>query len=313
MKTASLVASEQKQLHALRVIWLLVASLLVVDFVWMYAIGWSIDWQSFWIRPIILAVGLPFMLWCRYWEVDINACVFVQVHMQLVFLATGLIILSYLGASLNLPLQDDAFIAMDTWLGFDWLAYIGWLNDRPMLAHLLKLAYASMLPQMLILPALLLFYRKTDHVIQYVLIYFISAAITIVIASLWPAVAGYVHYKLTAADFPNINPFGPFLHQADVQALREGSLRIVSSAGKGIVTFPSFHATLGVIFTYLCSAMPWLFSVGIALNALMIVSAIGDGGHYLSDVIAGVIVGIGVIALVRRLYPLQTLSAATAE
>jgi membrane-associated phospholipid phosphatase len=58
----------------------------------------------------------------------------------------------------------------------------------------------------------------------------------------------------------------------------------------GIVTFPSFHAAAAVLLAWAASGIPFLRYPMIALNFLMLISAIPIGGHYAIDVIAGSLV-----------------------
>ena len=53
------------------------------------------------------------------------------------------------------------------------------------------------------------------------------------------------------------------------------------------VTFPSFHASLAVLTGWALMPLPVIGPLALLLNAAIIVAAIGAGGHYLPDVMAG--------------------------
>ncbi|WP_407070729.1 phosphatase PAP2 family protein [Paraburkholderia rhynchosiae] len=58
---------------------------------------------------------------------------------------------------------------------------------------------------------------------------------------------------------------------------------------QGVVSLPSFHTALAVLFTYSLRKVPWLRRVAVPLNVIMILSTPTQGGHYLADVIAGLL------------------------
>ena len=58
---------------------------------------------------------------------------------------------------------------------------------------------------------------------------------------------------------------------------------------QGLVSMPSFHTALAVLFTYSLRRIGWLFSIAVPLNVVMILSTPTQGGHYLADVVAGLL------------------------
>jgi hypothetical protein len=69
----------------------------------------------------------------------------------------------------------------------------------------------------------------------------------------------------------------------------------VMSDLKGIITFPSFHTSLGILLVYAYRGHRTWLAGSIALNGLMILSVPSEGGHYL----AGAAVAVLAIAAVR--------------
>jgi len=78
-----------------------------------------------------------------------------------------------------------------------------------------------------------------------------------------------------------------------VLALRDGSLRTIDfHAIDGIISFPSLHAAVAVIVPY---TMRWnrpLFWPILALDALMLISAVPIGNHYFADVFGAAAVAV---------------------
>jgi membrane-associated phospholipid phosphatase len=56
----------------------------------------------------------------------------------------------------------------------------------------------------------------------------------------------------------------------------------------GLVTFPSFHTMLGLVLIWAVRKTV-LFWPSLFLNGAMVVSTVAIGGHYLIDVVAGIV------------------------
>jgi hypothetical protein len=99
---------------------------------------------------------------------------------------------------------------------------------------------------------------------------------------------------LVAAWWPVLGPFATFgeghelAFLPDVLALRSGGpWHFDLAAMEGIITMPSYHTVLAVLFTYAFRGTG-LIGWGIAgLNAFMLLAIPPIGGHYLADMIVG--------------------------
>lgn len=71
--------------------------------------------------------------------------------------------------------------------------------------------------------------------------------------------------------------------------LRDGTLHTVYGLNsEGIITFPSPHAALGILFAvalWRVSVVRW---IALVLNGLMVIAPPAYGSHYVVDVIAGI-------------------------
>ncbi len=63
---------------------------------------------------------------------------------------------------------------------------------------------------------------------------------------------------------------------------------------------PSFHVMLALLLAYAVRHVRDEFPVTVVLNAVMIMSTSTQGGHYLADVIAGIVIGVLSIVVVHR-------------
>lgn len=217
------------------------------------------------------------------------------------FFAVGALF-SYLLASLGFPLQDSVLYDVDRALGLDWMAYLKAVNQRPLLGLLFQLAYDSFIPQVLILIVTLSFTGRGSAARVMILAMILAGLVTILISGFFPAMAMFVHLNLTPADFPHLSPSAAFVHVHDMQALRAGApFDLDLSKAQGIITFPSYHAALGLLMLLGGLAHPVLRWPVVALNLTMIAATPIDGGHYFVDVGAGLIIAGACYLLAHRL------------
>ena len=205
----------------------------------------------------------------------------------LLFSALGSI-LSYLLAREGGPLMDAQLAAWDRAMGLDWLTFITWVDSHGWMVLPLRLAYASLIPQIILL---VITFGFTGHIRQMRMMIFaaiLSGTIAILISPLVPALSNYVHLGLKPGDFGTINPYAGYIHLHDYLALRNGTMTSMSLAtAQGIITFPSYHAALATVTLWSFWRAPYLRWPGTILALLTIVATPVDGGHYFIDVIAG--------------------------
>ncbi|MBV8755508.1 MAG: phosphatase PAP2 family protein [Hyphomicrobiales bacterium] len=208
--------------------------------------------------------------------------------------------LSYLAASFGLPLQDQAFDALDKVLGFDWLGLFDFVTASPRLSTVLRIAYVSFTIQASLIVLALAFFRQLLWLRVFVLSFILTALVTIAVAAVLPGVGAWeLHGMPSSPDstIPIAQSSLPVFH-----ALRDGTLRQLTAIGaEGIITFPSLHAALGLILMVALWPIAGLRWIGIVLNAVMIAATPIDGMHYLVDVIAGLLIALACVATARAL------------
>ena len=244
------------------------------------------------------ALGLAALFYRRVRPRENFAVMCVALSQVILFTALG-IVLSYLLARGGGELWDERLAGWDRALGFDWLAYVRWIDRSAFAVAWLKLAYASLIPQVIALVLVLGFTNKLAELRTVMLAAIVAGAVTVLLSSLFPAVSNYIHLGLSSRDFLHVNPFAGDVHMRDFNALRDGSAeRLVLGRMEGIITFPSYHAGLSVVtlWGFWVSGIRWVRWPGIALAVSTIVATPVDGGHYLVDIIAGG--AIAVLALI---------------
>ena len=73
------------------------------------------------------------------------------------------------------------------------------------------------------------------------------------------------------------------------------------NAAEGIITFPSYHSTLAILFLVALWSVPLLRWLGVVLNLAVIAATPIDGGHYFVDLGAGMIIAILSLLTARSL------------
>ncbi|MGI9412738.1 MAG: phosphatase PAP2 family protein [Hyphomicrobiales bacterium] len=219
--------------------------------------------------------------------------------LYMILLTSAVAMFSYLLTSLNYPLLDAAYADADRLLGFDWLGFLAWTNDRPLLGYALTLSYHSSLAPVAVLVVLLALTSRFAQLNEFLGLFLVTISVVIVLAGLFPAAGAYVHYNPAPELFANLNPSAGLWHLEQFTGLRDGSLRHVDlSNAEGLVTFPSFHTCLAIIVTWATRDFRWVFAATAILNGAVIVSTLPEGGHHLVDVFAGAIIAaIGIAAL----------------
>lgn len=279
-------------------VWAVAALTLALAAAWMAAAGVRLRLGEFAMLVgaflMLVAVGLAYAM-SRRSEVIAAACF--AVAFQILFTFAGGV-LSYAGQWLAAPLRDGWFAAFDAALGFDWNAHLAFVTQRPALAHALTWAYASCLPQLFLLVCVLAVCDR-PALGRFMALYATTALATICIATAFPAVGAVAHHAPPAALLSSMpDPLSGSWHMADFTALRQGAFREISPrALEGIISFPSFHTALGVLFIHAFARAPRLLAPAIVLNGAMILSTLSVGGHYLADVLAGAaIAGVSIAA-----------------
>ncbi len=223
-------------------------------------------------------------------------------------------IFSIISLRLAFPLQDDFYTRADGALGFDRVAHVRWVADHPMIITALNLSYFSCMIQLAVL-VIGLATVAPSALSRFLLLFATTASVVCVLAALAPALGAYVFHPLdpqTLERLPTTDT-GRW-HLTQFLAARSGELKILDPLKlEGVVTFPSFHAALAVILTHSLRCIPWLGFPALLLNGVMLVSTIAIGGHYLVDVIAGVLIAIIAIAAIRPNLSTMTDSPASAR
>jgi membrane-associated phospholipid phosphatase len=228
---------------------------------------------------------------------------FVESVFVSVVLGVSLACLSYVGAAADLPLRDSDVIWIDQHLGFDWLAVMSSLDHSWRWIGVLNGAYATFTAQLVGAALALVIAGKMRDLDRFFII-FACASINAEALSVLVPTLGPIWALADNARFTNLPTLGRTTAEI-VLALRDKSLGTIDfEAVNGIISFPSMHAAVAIIVPYALRWNSLIFWPIAALDAVMLASAVPSGNHYLTDVIAGVAVGVMAIACGRALQTL---------
>jgi hypothetical protein len=219
---------------------------------------------------------------------------------MLLVLLLGLM-LTYAAACSPLPARDALFDALDHAaghaMGLDRRAYFAAIVDSDVLRKLSGYVYLTIQPQIVLVPFALIVAGHVRRLQTFTLAFGMALMTTIAIAALLPSSALYVFEDLRAAGFDTSGS-----HFATYEALRSGAQHGVAlNKFEGLITFPSFHAASGVLFTWALWVVRPLRWPLLAVNAAMVMVAPIHGPHYFVDIPAGLAIAAAAILVARRL------------
>lgn len=292
------------------------AVLAVIDFVWIFAAGHSID-----------AEGAELMLLCGLTALMLLALCTAQLRQIenapsadaqpsyarylpklkkgseiLLFLSFGWIVLrlfNHLTMTTAFPYADEALALWDARIFGWWNAYFKFVAERPLIIDTMELAYSSLTP-LSVVGSFYLFFIGREQAARF----FITAfTITAVIATTWgmffPAKAA-VATVLNNTDLLTAFSKKPGWYSVDIiEHLRTASEIVFKlSYMPGLTTFPSFHTAAGIILAY-SYRQSVLFLPVCAYTVVMIAATPVFGGHYFIDLVAGVALALVVCRLLE--------------
>ncbi|RWC97293.1 MAG: phosphatase PAP2 family protein [Mesorhizobium sp.] len=201
-------------------------------------------------------------------------------------LSVALLLFSYLASATDRPLMDRYLAAGDAALGFDWTAYVSLLNDHQSIAEALSMAYRSLQVQLLLLPAILALTGRSGRLLEFIALYGLAGCLTCLVVIAVPAAGAFNFYHPPTEILSSFGPGASTRHLEQLHALRTLQPFLIEHP-EGLVTFPSFHSALAVLFAYSVRGIRYVALPIYGLNVMLILAAVPQGSHYLIDVLAG--------------------------
>lgn len=196
---------------------------------------------------------------------------------------------------LRMPLVDAKLVALDHMIGFDSARLVLNFASHPVLTQALGWVYvqANWLTVVIVLCQCL---RPTPDW-RPLIVYSLCLSVSVVATAFLPAIGNIPYSHLTYLENHGL-PWGAGSYHLDAfRYFHDGTGQIVGNANlSGVGVFPSFHTVMGLIIATALRGTRFHLA-GAAFGAATIVSTVPMGGHYVSDVIAGILVWAAAMAL----------------
>jgi hypothetical protein len=182
---------------------------------------------------------------------------------------------------------DDALVAADRALGFDWYNTMVAMSHHVMLNEIFFRVYNLVLPQIALVLIALAWSGHAEKVYRYCLALAVGALIAIAIWTLIPSLGAKSLYTLPPDVAARLTlsittDYGREL----VALLHKGPGYITPSDMRGLIAFPSYHGVLALLVTFYAWPVRWLRWPVLLTNAVVLISTPIQGGHHLVDVLA---------------------------
>jgi hypothetical protein len=196
--------------------------------------------------------------------------------------------LTYIATLTKFPLQDALFIRLDGMLGFVWGDWMKFSLDHPLLLAVQQFAYDSSYWQPLLYVPFLALFGPRGRNGEFLTAILLGLSVTILIYMILPTLgpADMAGFKAEQGQI--------------IRALRLGSVGPYPYFG--IISFPSFHTVMSLLFIAAHRGNRITFPVVLALNLVMLTAIPYSGDHYLTDMIAGGVIALGAFTAARLYY-----------
>ena len=271
----------------------LISLVVLVNATWIALTDFRFDFPSS-AKVVALVAGLSAAAWFyRFRRPDPKFHVLFAETALLLAFSAACAVLSYLVTSLNLPLVDDGLMAIDAGLGFDWLAYVGFVNERPWLGVLSSFVYVTTISQVALAVIVLGLAGRLGRARQFNGAVMLGALFCVAVSAVLPAAGALGTIRPDEAFFASNPSVVDLAYKQIFFDLRSGAERFISlDSPHGLIAFPSYHCALSVLVVLAFRGMGWLFWPLAILNGAVILSTPIDGGHHLIDSIGGIAVAL---------------------
>ncbi len=205
---------------------------------------------------------------------------------ELIYYGIVFIVFSYVMLAAAGPERAPVLSRIDQALGFDWKAYTDTLSASPRLLAAMEECYGSIAWQDFLIPTCLLLWGRLGWLRVFMNGFALGATATVLIAFLVPAIDARALYTLDLSDARHL--VSGFRLTDDYLQVRDGRLVLLDMDRlTGIVSFPSFHTYLALLFLVGSWPLRKLWWCLLPVNVLLIASTPKFGFHYLVDVVGG--------------------------
>jgi hypothetical protein len=258
------------------------------------------------LRPIMIGAAVCAIFAC-------GGCAYLRLrpHKRLFSMFMGLSYFTAIGISAGVLsfamvpftgiLWDARFVALERGVGIDWPALVAFMASNAIVNHIWAFAYSSAFAQILFALFLLPGFGHEDRLAAYLKLMAATLVVVAVITLLVPVAGPVEAYGLTEQARHQVGP-PSYAHLDQFFELREGKLTTFDLANMaGMVSFPSFHTIVAILTAWALWPLRIVGPIALLLNAILIVSTVPWGGHYLIDIPAGAAIAVlGIMVIAHR-------------
>ena len=246
----------------------------------------------------VLALGTYYLTLRR--ELLIARIIFNMAVLQSVALLG--IAATYLIPGLEMPFMDSTFARIEQSIGYDFPSFVQWAVANEWVQNLACIIYSEVTKLIVFTVVFYLVMTKRIEEFERIASFIvISVILTVMVAIFFPAGSVFAYYQIPLeAETKLLTAVGADynLYYARVRA---GDLSMLAEGFRGMVAFPSFHTVLGLMSVFYLRSNLWLMVPVAVLAALMIATTPLIGGHFLVDIVGGIVVALVSYRLVERL------------
>jgi len=180
------------------------------------------------------------------------------------------------------PTIDLNLVKIDAFLGFSTPGVVNWTMSHPTIKVIFEYCYDALDIELFVAPMIIVWLGEKETVQHF----FVMICLGFLMACL-------IYYFLpTAAPvsvFKNVS-FLPQEHFTSTKYFEIHHYLPLTVHDSSLIAFPSMHVVWAMALLYLVHRHFWLFYPLLILNSLVILATMFLGWHYLTDVIAGMLV-----------------------
>ena len=219
------------------------------------------------------------------------------------------VLLSFLLGRLGAPYADPILDKAERVLfpGFDWAGAVTAFCSLGLPLRIANFVYDSLWWQMILLIVLLCATGRRARCWDFALAWALSLSATLAIFAVAPAIGAYGYHHIPHALVRGVTNEVGWKQPIMLEHLRHAAMVTIRPQDMlGIVEFPSFHTASAILLAWgFWSIRPARFAA-IPLNLGIVFASVPIGGHYLPDILGGVIVAMLGIAAMRVWRRLET-------
>ncbi|MFC5386266.1 phosphatase PAP2 family protein [Aquamicrobium segne] len=217
-------------------------------------------------------------------------------------LFTGLLsLLNYLLTPNPRPTIDYWLMRLDTMLGYDWPTIVAWAGQYPWFNQVMRFAYISTLPQIVLLVIILALSNRIRELHSLMVSVAIASLMAVIFWTFLPSLGPSAYFELSADVLQRSRPVVSSTYGAEILSHLNNGISLLSpDEFRGMIAFPSMHIVLAGTATLHSRSIRWLFPAYILINLAVIPGVLVHGGHHLVDIPGGIALLVVALACTRK-------------